>query len=123
MVRRPAYSERKSAIRIPIGAAIRIATPTITAVPTRLGATPSGAGLVMKFQLIAEEPWATTPPMTMKSTATAAIAAATASPWITRLTAWRRRRLPVATSGWVGSNSGVGPVRRRKLIASPPRRC
>src|SRR5579875_2376232 len=34
------------------------------------------------------------------------IALAVAPPWAMRLISWRRRRLPVATSGAVGSNGG-----------------
>ena len=78
-LRRPAYSERKSAISTPNGIAIRVAKPTITPVPTRFGPTPLGAGWVMNSRLIALAPWLITAQTTITRTATAG-AAATARP-------------------------------------------
>ncbi len=66
--------------------------------------TPNSDGSWMrKSRLRTDAPDFTTSKTTIPSTATATNAAATAMPWAMRLTICRRRRLPDAVSGAVGS--------------------
>lgn len=98
----------------------------MTALPISAGATPSGAERVMKSKLIEPAPRSTTLQMTMARTTIAAAAAAVASHSVRLLTIWRRRRLPLAVSGAVGSYAcGRSPAARLSSgplsAASPPR--
>ena len=95
----------------PSGTAISAPTPTIRLVPTIDEAIPPptppycGGSWVRKPSEIELAPRLTTPKTSRPSAPTAITAAATAASSRPRLTAARRRRLPVATSGEVGSNS------------------
>ena len=110
--RGPANSVTNSATSTPSGAAMTTASAQMISVPTISGAIPPPTPVmvgdwVMKFQVSAPPPRLITESRTMPSTTMASTAAARAEPANRRLTALRRRRLPLARSGPVGSNSGV----------------